>query len=239
MRELEFTIKFERGADDIMDLFMEYESLRARSTSCFANDYSMWRVDHVVGPEEALERLDPLYLDETVCNECLDDRRCDSHREYQVLDEGPEYRLVYTRRDEIERCHSIPYLAVDHVGDGVLQEAERRGREYVWRLLMPEACRVGELYDDIEANLRPGLRLELGHVSEPRNWIGSDALDADLSVDERRVLEYAVAEGYYRTPRETTISELSEDLDVPRSTVQYRLQRAEQHVIEHAVETWL
>ncbi|QGA82130.1 helix-turn-helix domain-containing protein [Halomicrobium sp. LC1Hm] len=232
MREFEFTVQYESGADDLMDLFVETPSLYARSQACFANADAMWRIDRIVGPSDVLDRLDDLYLDESICNECLDMEQCSSTREYQLLDAGPEHRLVYTRRQEIDRCHSIPYLAVDYVGDGVLFDAERSGDEYVWRVLMPEATPVGELYDAIERNLRDGLTLELGHVAGIDGWRGDDAFDADLTVEERRTLQAAVDAGYYRTPRETTVGELGERLDVPRSTVQYRLQRAEGKAVE-------
>jgi len=232
MREFEFTVHYEPGSDDLMDLFVETPALAARSQACFANAASMWRIDRIAGPAEALDRLEALYLDESVCNECLDMHQCDSTREYHLLEASAQERLIYTHREEIDRCHSIPYLAVEHVGDGVLLDAKRSGTEYVWRVLMPEATPVGELFDAIDRKLRDGLSLELDHVSAVRGW-GSPATPAsDLSVEERTTLTTAVAAGYYNTPRETTVDELAEQLDVPRSTAQYRLQRAEQKVIE-------
>lgn len=236
MREFEFTVHYEPGADDLMDLFIDTPSLHARSQACFANAASMWRIDRIAGPTEALDRVEGLYLDESVCNECLDMHQCDSTREYHLLDAETEQRLIYTRREEIDRCHSIPYLAVDHVGDGVLLDAERSGPEYVWRVLMPEATQISDLYDAIATNLRPGLSLELDHVSAVRGWEAETMGATDLSVEERQTLSAAVSAGYYQTPRETTVDELADRLDVPRSTVQYRLQRAEQKVIEEFAE---
>jgi len=236
MREFEFTVHYEPGADDLMDLFIDSPSLSARSRACFANEVAMWRIDHVAGPAGVLEQLDDIYLDESACNECLDMHECDSTREYQLLDRSAEHRLIYTHREEIDRCHSIPYLAVDCVGDGVLLDAERSGADYVWRVLMPEASPVGELYDTIDAKLRSGLSLELNHVAESTGWEMQGTVNDDLSVEERRTLETAVDAGYYQTPRETTVNDLGSRLDVPRSTVQYRLQRAEQKVVEGFVD---
>lgn len=235
MREFAFTVRYDAGVDDLMDLFIEEPRLRARTRSCFATEAAMWRVDHVTGPADALETLDGLYLDESTCNECLDVDGCSSDREHRVLAAADQRRLYYTRRVEIDRCHSLPYLAVDHVGDGVLLEAERSGREYVWRVLMPEETPVGELFDRIERKLQPGLSLELERVSEMTDWNADDGADATLSVTERETLAAAVEAGYYRTPREATVAELAESLDEPHSTVQYRLQRAEEKVIEEFV----
>lgn len=236
MREFEFTVQYERGADDLMDRFIETPSLHARSQSCFANENAMWRIDRITGPSGSLDDIAEMYLDESVCNECLDMHHCDSTREYQILDQGPECRLIYTRREKIDRCHSIPYLAVDHVGDGVLLDAERSGSEYVWRVLIPEASPVSDLYDAIDRKLRGGLSLKLNHVTEPDGWSTTDTAADELSIDERQTLETAVSAGYYQTPRETTVDELGKRLDVPRSTAQYRLQRAEQKVIQAFVD---
>lgn len=45
--------------------------------------------------------------------------------------------------------------------------------------------------------------------------------------EQRATLRAAIEHGYYETPREITISELAAVLDVPQSTVSYRLRQAE------------
>lgn len=235
MREFAFTVRFDEGADDLMDRFVAEPSLRARSRACFANERAMWRVDELQGPAESLDAAAEHYLDESTCNECLDVTHCDSTRAYEVIDSGPEYRVVYTRREDIAGCHSIPSLAVDEIGDGVLFEARRRGNAYVWLLLIPGDTAVGRLYDRIRDGLREGLSLEVGHVTDvdSASFAGPERV---LSPDERQVLEAAVEAGYYGTPRETTVADLAEALDTPRSTVQYRLQRAEAAVVEQFLD---
>lgn len=236
MREFEFVLTYDVGADDLMDVFRAETGLHAQTAACFANERSMWRVDHVLGPAETLDLVEQHFLDETTCNECLDVEGCDSSREYQVISSRPEHRVYFTRREEIQHCHSIPYLAVDHAGDGLLIEAERKGPEYVWRLLIPDDCAVGELYDRIDARLRDGISLELGHVSDPQNWNGGAGSPEVLTPEERETVAAAVDAGYYGTPRDVTVSELAEDLDTPHSTVQYRLQRAEEKVMTQFAE---
>ncbi|WP_415381384.1 helix-turn-helix domain-containing protein [Halosimplex sp. TS25] len=231
MREFEFVLTYDAGADELMDEFVERSGLRSQTAACFANERAMWRVDHVFGPESALDAVETRFLDESVCNECLDVEGCSSSREYQVMSKSPEHRVYFTRRQEIQHCHSIPYLAVDHAGDGLLIEAERDGSEYVWRLLVPDDCAVGELYDRIDERLRDGIRLDLSHVSDPKNWNGGYDTGGLLSAEERETVASAVAAGYYGTPREATVADLAEELDTPHSTVQYRLQRAEEKVM--------
>lgn len=235
MREFVFTIRYEPGVDRLMDLFIEWPRAKARTPSCFATDESMWRIDHVTGPEEALEEIDTAFLDDDWCNECTHAPTCESRRRYEVIERGSTHRVVYTRRDEIHRCHSVPYLAADHIGDGLLFEAERRENRYEWRMLMPEAAGVGALFDAVQSQLRDGLELELGHMTELRRWNRYALTATRLSQVQREAVEAAVERGYYATPRETTVGELSEALDVPRSTLQYRLQGAEERIMDQFV----
>ncbi|MFC6756302.1 helix-turn-helix domain-containing protein [Halomicroarcula sp. GCM10025894] len=48
-------------------------------------------------------------------------------------------------------------------------------------------------------------------------------------------MEAAVDYGYYRTPRDVSLTELADRLDVSRSTLQYRLQRAEAWIVRSFV----
>ncbi|PSP78497.1 hypothetical protein BRC81_08120 [Halobacteriales archaeon QS_1_68_20] len=62
----------------------------------------------------------------------------------------------------------------------------------------------------------------------------SDARKA-LTSRQSDIILHAYREGYYETPRETTLSELADDLGIDESTVAEHLQRAEKNVLEHAL----
>ena len=236
MREFVFTIQYESGTDRLMDLFIEYPAAKAKSAACCATSESMWRIDHLLGGEEALDRIDDLFLDEDWCNECLHAPNCDSKRHYYVLDRTPTHRVVYTHREEIEHCHSIPYLAAAHIGDGVLFEAERRADAYHWKVLMPESGEVGALYDAVRSRMRDGLEVNLHHITECSDWNQQSIAASRLSHEQRMAIEAAVDHGYYATPRGTTVEDLSDELDVPRSTLQYRIQQAEERIVNQFVD---
>ncbi|MGQ4555705.1 helix-turn-helix domain-containing protein [Halobellus sp. GM3] len=236
MRELVFTVQYESGVDRLMDRFIDSPDVRAVSTACFSTTQSMWRVDHLLGSEDALDRIQRVYLDEEWCNECLHAENCESRRRYELLGRRSAHRVIYTHREEVDLCHSIPYLAAEYVGDGVLLRTERQRDEYQWRALLPSGRRLGTLFDTIESRLRDGLSLEMKQLTEVSDWAPRAPVTARLPAEQRAVLEAAVDRGYYAVPRETTIEELADDLDVPRSTLQYRLQRAEQRLIEDVFE---
>jgi len=59
--------------------------------------------------------------------------------------------------------------------------------------------------------------------------------DLELTSRQQDVLQMAVALGYYSTPRETTLEELGEILDVSKAAVHKTLSAAENKVIKDAV----
>jgi predicted DNA binding protein len=239
MKEVEFAIRYEPGVDTLMDVFHEQPTLSCRSSACYSNEAAMWRIDHVHGTEEAVEAFSEVFLDEDRCNECLDRPTCDSSREYHVLDHGPESRTIYTYRQEVHRCHSLPYFVLDHVGDGVVLESRRTDGEYRWKILYPGNEGIGELFDTVEGLLRDGLSLELSHLRQSGNWDAGTRTAFRLSHDQWDILRHAVEGGYYTRPREVTVAELSDQLDLPRSTVQYRLRSAEDLIVSEFVRNTL
>jgi predicted DNA binding protein len=227
MREFAFTVEYESGADRLMDSFIEYPELAAKTVTCSVTPQSIWRVDRLTGPAEAIDAIEAPYLDPERCDECLHDGCCHVSQEYEVLAAESTSETIYVYQTDIEDCHSIPYLAAKHLGDGLLYEALRRGDHHEWRVLMREDSAVGELYDALQSGLRDGLTLSLRHLGEPTHWCDEAVCAADLSYEQRHALEAAVAHGYYETPREMSAEELATELEIPRSTLQYRLRRAE------------
>lgn len=235
VKEFEFVVDYDQGVDPLMDVFHEHPSLSVRSSACYASTETMWRIDHATGPRDALDRFGERFLDENRCNECVTTPDCDTAREYHVLDRQPNGRTVYTYREEVHRCHSIPHFVVDHVGTGVVFQSRRTDGEYRWKVLYQHDEPIGPLFDAIEADLLDGISLELAHLRQSGNWDPETRTAFELSHDQWEVLETAVEAGYYERPRGATVADLAEQLDLPRSTAQYRLRAAEDVVVREFV----
>ena len=238
-REFEFVLRFEPGVDEIMDVFMQYESLSSWSSSIFVSNRHMWRLDHAKGTEEALDAFDGVFLDEGRCNECFDVGYCDTARTYHVLDRRQASRTIYTLRRDIEECRSVPYFILDHVRKGTVFESKRVDDEYRWRVLFPGDYPIGEVYDRIKSQLRDGVSLSLSHITSGGNWSATERVAADFSPEHWQALRAAVAHGYYERPRAVSVSDLASILDEPRSTVQYRLRTAEDRIVSQFVQQTL
>ncbi|WP_121303898.1 helix-turn-helix domain-containing protein [Haloarcula quadrata] len=235
MREFIFTIDYERNVDPVMDVFIDYPETHSRTIACNVTRDGMWRLERVAGPETALEQLDDVYDDPVRCTECIGTRNCKTDWTYEVIGSDPGARTVYSYRSEAGDCHSIPRLAIDHVGRGVLVETERRGSRCEWRLLLCSDAGVDGLFEEMKSELREGLTVEFRQLSSPSYWVDEAVTLAELPPEQQAAVEAAVEHGYYRTPRDTSLTDLAETLDVSRSTLQYRLQRAEAWIVRSFV----
>lgn len=228
MREFVFTVEYERGADDLMDLFIAHPDLHSRTLSIHATADAVWKLTRVTGPREALSAFDDLLPEVTRCHDVFGMCGCPVVEwEYEVLSQTPGGRIVYTSQKESGGSRSIPYVAAKHIGDGLLMQAERRGHQYRWRLLIGDDDTVSDIYDELSEGLRDGLEISVDRLGDASGWV-DERFDADdLPPEQQAALEAAVDYGYYETPRRHSLQEISEALGVPTSTLQYRVTRAE------------
>ncbi|SEV98435.1 helix-turn-helix domain-containing protein [Natrinema salifodinae] len=231
MREFAFTIEYDKGADPLMDVFIEYPDAHARTISCHMSPNGVWRVDRIAGPEEALERIDEIYTAPEHCNECIGSRHCHTNWEHEILESNPSRRTIYTYRPSASDCHSVLHLACIYLGEGIVPAAERRGNRYEWRILMRDDADASGLHEALNEELRDGLRVNFRQIGGPSYWAEEAISLAELPHEQREAIEAAVRSGYYETPRNASMADIAEVLDIPRSTLQYRLQRAESWII--------
>lgn len=233
MREYVFAAEYERGADPLMDVFIENPTLVGRALRVSVSNAGLWRVDRFVGSTDTLERLEAVVTDPSVCNECLGDHPgCTYDSEYEVVADEPESRLVYAYTAGGRYCHSVPHIVSRTFGEGPLFDARRRGNVYEWRVLLPGDAAGGEVFDRLQDGLPDGVSLSLKQVGTPSSWSAVDISRRDLSHDQRRAIETAVDLGYYGTPRAASLGAVADALDIPKSTLRYRLRRAEQWLTE-------
>ena len=153
---------------------------------------------------------------------------CDGDWETTVLDQSAGSLVLYSYWERTDDCDSIPHLARDRFGDGVVLEETWRGRTQRWRVLAPDGP-VGSFVEAVQAIADADVRFE--RVSDPEREV-----TADLPPEQADALAAAVEAGYYETPREVEAYELAERLDVPGSTFAYRLRRAEAWLAKRYVE---
>jgi hypothetical protein len=231
MREFAFDIVYEAGSDPVMDVFIDQPTLVGEALhGCVAAD-RFWRIERLIGPKAALDAVERLRLDGTVRTASVTGTDCSATRYHDVLERSDDERVIYTHVEDIEGCESVQTLAGRYLPHGSLYCTTRREDRHGWRIFVKSDGKVGLLYDALGANLREGLSFRMGHLRDAEQW-GHDSLGSiALPPDQRTAMRAALDHGYYRTPREVTLEELATTLDVPRSTLSYRLRRAEERLV--------
>lgn len=236
MRELAFALAYEPGCNAVADALAEHPDARIRSLSLHATDERLWRVDHASGSPDALDAIAEAFRSSDYYADCLADGDCGATQTTDVLDRDEETLVLYSYWERSPVCVSVPHLALDHLGDGLLFDTRNEGRHYTWRIIHSGTGDVAAFFDALEAAVRDCAEMEMlrtGATAEP----GADhqAGATPLSAEQEAALQAAVEHGYYENPREVDVSELADHLDVPRSTLTYRLRRAEEQLAKQYV----
>jgi predicted DNA binding protein len=142
--------------------------------------------------------------------------------------------VLYSDWERTPTCASVPHIAREHLGEGVLFETRHEGRHYTWRLIHSGEGDVAAFFDALEAAVGDCARMEMLRTADT-SARDSESASSDLSPEQEAALRAAVEHGYYESPRAVDVGELADHLDVPRSTLTYRLRRAEQHLAEEYV----
>jgi len=237
MRELVFALEYEPGCNRVADALAEYPDARVRSLSLHATDDRLWRVDHATGSPAALDAVEGAFLGGDYYADCLAADDCGATQTTRVLDRTDDTLVLYTDWERTSRCASVPHIARDRFGDGVLFETRHEARHYTWRLVHSGDGDVSAFFDDVRAAVGGCARMELLKTGAADSG-GRDGARAELSAEQEAALAAAVEHGYYESPRAIDAGELAEHLGVPRSTLTYRLRRAEAALAEgHAADT--
>lgn len=227
MRAVSFALAYEPGADPVADAFREHPNLYARSLACVVTPDHYWRVDRLTGPTEALADAVAAVADHGHAADCFGDEDCGTDARTEVLYRDPSTRILYRCWTRTEGCSSIPHLALEYVGPGVLFATERHRDTYVWHVLLPTDSNLGAFSEAVQSAQGAGVRFDLRQVTDESAWLAAHSGRPALPYTQFEAMREAVERGYYETPREITVEELAEELDTPRSTLSYRLRRAE------------
>lgn len=235
MRELAVALEYEPGCNRVADTLADYPDARVRSLSLHATAERLWRVDHATGTPEALSAIEDTFLTSDYYADCLATDDCGATQTTRVLDRTDDTLVLYSDWARTPVCASVPHIARDHLGEGVLFETRHEGRHYTWRLIHSGEGDVGAFFDELEDAVGDCASIEILRTSDAGTPRGRSEGDGHMSPEQEAALQAAVEHGYYESPREIDLAELAEHLDVPRSTLTYRLRRAEQYLAKRYV----
>jgi predicted DNA binding protein len=222
VREVAFTVDYEPGCNAVADALADHPDATVRSLSLHVTETSLWRVDYATGSDDALAAIEGAFRRGNYYADCLLPENCGATERTEVLDDGAAL-VLYSYWERTPTCASVPHLALEHLGEGVLFETRRAGRSYRWRVLH-DVGEVRAFLDAVDAAVAHTGDITVHRVTDAGPPEGRSP---ELSDEQERTLRAAVDHGYYETPRAVDAGELAELLDSPRSTVTHRLRRAE------------
>ena len=235
MHEFLFSLTYETGVDDYADVFIEHDALRSEAVYSCLDPSQFWRLEVLTGDVSTLEEVTPLALDESCDRESISGRSCEAARQCSLVSDTGRRRVVYSYLSAVRRCDAVPVIAAKYISGGLLIEQTRRGAESQWRILMQNEEKAGMLYDTLGARLADGVRFRFERFAEVTTWQNTVLSANSLPNEQYQTLALAVEQGYFETPREVTLDELAEQLEIPRSTASYRLRRAVGEVVKNVV----
>ncbi|WP_435553013.1 helix-turn-helix domain-containing protein [Natrinema sp. CGMCC1.2065] len=233
MREFVFALEYEPGHNGVADTLADHPDARIRSLSLHATDERLWRVDHATGTRTALADIEAAFRDSDYYADCLATEDCGATQTTQVLDRTDDTLVLYSDWERTPTCASVPHIARDHLGEGILFETRHEGRHYTWRIVHSGEGDVAAFFDALEAAVGDCARMEMlrAATAETDAPTGDANGEANgLAPEQEAALRAAVEHGYYESPRAVDVGDLADHLDVPRSTLTYRLRRAEERL---------
>ncbi|WP_255190981.1 helix-turn-helix domain-containing protein [Natronobeatus ordinarius] len=236
LRECSFTLAYEPGTGPVVDYFFDQPQLRLSVVDVTTGRRSAVRFVRLTGPPEAVDRLQTVLEEREYLPRAIGDGRCRGWSSYSPLECAPGRRLVYVAVDELSGEPSVLSLVSTHLRRGTVTEHSQQGGRERWRLLVRAAEPVREVYDRIDAACGDGVTVDVGHVGTPREWDEDWIAAPELAGPQQQAIVQAAANGYYERPREITLEELADELDVPASTLSYRLRVAESTLVERYLD---
>ena len=229
MRELVFALEYTPGTNAVADILADNPETKIRSLSCHVSPGTLWRVDYVTGRESALDDIAETVADAEYYTDCLARRDCEADWETQVLDRTDDALVLYSYWSRTPSCTSIPHLALDHFGDGLIFKTTWVGRRYEWRIIAPDNTTYHAFRNAIESEIDDTTGVTFVRVGDADDAAPDDS-SSSLTAEQDAAVRAAVEHGYYESPREVDVGGLADHLDVPRSTLTYRLRRAEERL---------
>lgn len=227
MREFVFDIAYPDGQSPAQTLFEGDGPPKTVGVGGCIETTEFWRIEQYSGAPDELDTIDESNLENLLAVESVADAACDGTVHVEILERSREKCEVYYHLKDISGCESVQTLAVEYLGPDVLFELERKKDRDTWSVLMPSDDDVGLLYDAIQACLRPELQFTFDHVGQASDRRMDLFAKKNLPAEQREALVAAVKNGYYETPRQITLDELASEVGCPRSTLSYRLRKAE------------
>lgn len=144
---------------------------------------------------------------------------------FTVLAEFDDERFY--RMNWVDEVDLVVHLLLEE--EGAITQAHTDGDTWHLQVMFPDHDSLSRTYEFCEDN---GLDLTVDSIYRLDN---DDESQFGLTDSQYRTLAAAKDEGYYNVPRETTMSDLADTLDVSHQALSERLRRAHGSLVDRAL----
>jgi len=236
MREFVFSLNYSSECNALSSALDRYPDTRIRSISLHATTKSLWQVSHTTGPSESLDAIKDVFFESDYHTGCLSNENCGTTQDTQVLEHSDDTLIIYSYWERTPSCISIPHIALNHLGEGLFFKMRNVGTTCTWRIVHSKEGDVRGFFDELESNLCGDVDLNIERVTDASYPLDDDT-NEELSPGQEEALRAAVEQGYYKVPRDADAADIAEQLNVPRSTLNYRLRRAETKLVHRYLDS--
>ncbi len=217
---VEFTVSVDRF--ELGGLIAERDGLDAELERIIPTEHGVIPYVWVTGTQENLDTLaESLAQSETVSSvTVLDDLAVNGSEKTQRL-----FRIDWVL-PELDIIKGIINA------DGVILEGQSLEDYWVIRFRFPDHEHVAEFYQYLADQEITDFQIDSIYELQARSERGDQF---DLTADQREAITLAAQRGYFSTPREVTLSELGDELDITEQAFSQRLRAATEKIILSAL----
>lgn len=233
MHEIVVELTYRPQTDPLNGALASHPEMRTKSIAHSAAKGWCWKSEYAMGTPEGIDELRDLVDNDNDWRDHIESDDRASKSRVEVLDGGNNHLLVASMWPRGSEAASISELAHDHLGPVLMMEVRRRERTAIWHFKFPESSNASRFLSALEEARPDEVSVSVERIKEVQGQFSDATLThEELPWEQYTVLKKAVEYGYYETPREISLEELAKRLDVARSTLSYRLRRAEAFLAE-------
>ena len=162
MRELVFALEYEPKCNRVADTLADYPDAWIRSLSLHVTEDRLLarRSRYWDTPMLSLISKTP-FSTATTMRTVSQTEDCDATQTTQILDQTDDTLVLYSYWERTPLCSSIPHIARDHLGDGLLFDTRHESRHYTWRIIHSGEGDVSAFFDELATAVGDCARTEI------------------------------------------------------------------------------
>lgn len=209
--------------------FFDHPEVAAQMRILHATPEHVWEIIDVSGEPDAIDAF-RAFLEED------QEASMESLELVSAATRHVRYVIKWARPRPDEPALSIEFLVTDVVGPDAIFHMRVDGRRAEVKVAGPDGSRLLRFFNEVQQRLQSRFQVRLLRMGEHRaDWEAPKSQASDLRDEDRQLLAYALAAGYYDNPKKVGVRELGDALGCSKSVIARKLRTIERRALESLV----